>query len=108
MPWIKVDTLALSLLRKILDPEPTTRLVLDQIVDHKWCNMLFQNSGTHFDFDDFFFLDMQFFNDFIWRREDISPTIACEIYSDSWSVSLYSECEADSVGDAVDVWNGDN
>lgn len=46
MPWRKVDTLALSLLRKILDPNPVKRLVLDTIVDHKWCNMLFANTGT--------------------------------------------------------------
>ncbi|KAG4073652.1 hypothetical protein HA402_000876 [Bradysia odoriphaga] len=44
MPWRKVDTLALSLLRKILDPNPTKRLVMASIVDHKWCNMLFENS----------------------------------------------------------------
>lgn len=47
MPWRKVDTLALSLLRKILDPNPTNRIVLDAIVDHKWCNMLFENTGMH-------------------------------------------------------------
>lgn len=50
MPWIKVDNLALALLRKILDPNPNKRLVLDLIVDHKWCNMLFENSGKIFDF----------------------------------------------------------
>lgn len=45
MPWRKVDTLALSLLRKMLDPNPKKRLVLRLIVEHKWCNMMYENSG---------------------------------------------------------------
>lgn len=45
MPWRKVDTLALSLLRKILDPNPTKRVTLEAVVEHKWCNMIFENSG---------------------------------------------------------------
>lgn len=53
MPWRKVDTLALSLLRKILDPNPAKRLVMASIVDHKWCNILFENSGTALSFVDF-------------------------------------------------------
>jgi len=43
-PWRKVDTLALSLLRKLLDPNPDKRLLLEAIKYHKWCNMLFENT----------------------------------------------------------------
>ncbi|KAJ6647030.1 Serine/threonine-protein kinase grp, partial [Pseudolycoriella hygida] len=44
LPWRKVDTLALSLLRKTLDPNPSKRLSLDAVVEHKWCNMKFESS----------------------------------------------------------------
>lgn len=36
-PWNKLETLALSLLRKILDPESTKRITLDKMMEHKWC-----------------------------------------------------------------------
>jgi len=44
MPWQKIDTLALSLLRKALDPNPSKRIKLDTLVQHKWCNLKFENS----------------------------------------------------------------
>lgn len=40
-PWSKLDTLAISLLRKILAPNPSNRLTLTKIIDHKWCHMQF-------------------------------------------------------------------
>uniref|UniRef100_A0A182QVQ9 non-specific serine/threonine protein kinase n=1 Tax=Anopheles farauti TaxID=69004 RepID=A0A182QVQ9_9DIPT len=36
-PWCKLDTLTLSLLRKILVANPAQRLTLDKLQDHKWC-----------------------------------------------------------------------
>lgn len=47
-PWSKLDTLAISLLRKALATNPTYRLTLDKIFDHKWCNMQFMDSGEFF------------------------------------------------------------
>ncbi|XP_055858753.1 serine/threonine-protein kinase grp isoform X1 [Episyrphus balteatus] len=40
-PWSKLDTLAISLLRKVLAVQPAHRINLDKILDHKWCNMQF-------------------------------------------------------------------
>lgn len=40
-PWSKLDTLAISLLRKVLSVQPAHRIHLDKILDHKWCNMQF-------------------------------------------------------------------
>lgn len=40
-PWSKLDTLAISLLRKVLGTNPTYRMPLEKILDHKWCNMQF-------------------------------------------------------------------
>lgn len=36
-PWKKLETLVLSMLRKILDPESDKRLSIQNIIDHKWC-----------------------------------------------------------------------
>lgn len=36
-PWSKLETLALSLLRKILEPDSRKRITVKQIIDHKWC-----------------------------------------------------------------------
>lgn len=44
-PWSKLDTLTLSLLRKILVPSASQRLTLDKIQDHKWCQMQFNHSS---------------------------------------------------------------
>lgn len=44
-PWSKIDTLALSMLRKILDPNAAKRILLDKIISHKWCHMQFSNAG---------------------------------------------------------------
>lgn len=44
-PWSKIDTLALSMLRKILDPNAAKRILLDKIINHKWCLMQFSNAG---------------------------------------------------------------
>lgn len=43
-PWKKLDTLVLSLLRKILAPSPNSRLTLEKIQEHKWCLMQFSNT----------------------------------------------------------------
>jgi len=44
-PWSKLDTLAISLLRKLLATSPGTRLTLEKTLDHKWCNMQFADNG---------------------------------------------------------------
>ncbi|XP_058168285.1 serine/threonine-protein kinase grp [Anopheles ziemanni] len=44
-PWCKLDTLTLSLLRKILVPNPAQRLTLDKLQDHKWCQTQFHLQG---------------------------------------------------------------
>ncbi|XP_058060683.1 serine/threonine-protein kinase grp isoform X2 [Anopheles bellator] len=44
-PWCKLDTLTLSLLRKILVPNPAQRLTLDKLQDHKWCHTQFHLQG---------------------------------------------------------------
>lgn len=36
-PWSKLDTLALSLLRRILEPNSVKRITLDKLIEHKWC-----------------------------------------------------------------------
>lgn len=36
-PWKKLETLVLSMLRKILDPDPDKRITMPNIIDHKWC-----------------------------------------------------------------------
>lgn len=38
-PWNKMENIALSLLRKILEPDSTKRITLDKIINHKWCKM---------------------------------------------------------------------
>ncbi|KAL5281242.1 CHEK1 family protein [Megaselia abdita] len=43
-PWRKLDTLAVALLRKILMINPSSRLSVDKILDHKWCQMQFSDS----------------------------------------------------------------
>lgn len=44
-PWCKLDTLILSLLRKILDTRSKERLTIDGIIDHKWCHLQFNSKG---------------------------------------------------------------
>ncbi|XP_030384100.1 serine/threonine-protein kinase grp [Scaptodrosophila lebanonensis] len=51
-PWSKLDTLAISLLRKVLATNPNARLTLDKILDHKWCNMQFADNDRSFDLVD--------------------------------------------------------
>jgi len=41
-PWNKLDTLALSLVRKILTPTPSKRYDIPKIRSHRW----FKNSET--------------------------------------------------------------
>lgn len=36
-PWSKLETLSLSLLRKLLEPDTRKRLNIKQIIEHKWC-----------------------------------------------------------------------
>lgn len=43
-PWSKLDTLAISLLRKVLATNPSHRLSLEKIMDHKWCHMQYAES----------------------------------------------------------------
>lgn len=43
-PWSKLDTLVISLLRKVLAPNPSSRPTLDKIMDHKWCHIQFGDS----------------------------------------------------------------
>lgn len=44
-PWSKLDTLALSLIRKILAPNPEKRMTLDKIKLHKWCQQPISTTG---------------------------------------------------------------
>lgn len=44
-PWSKIDTLALSLLRKILDPVSSKRIHLEKIIEHKWCHLQLATAG---------------------------------------------------------------
>lgn len=44
-PWSKIDTLALSFLRKILEPQASKRILLEKIMDHKWCHLQFHSSA---------------------------------------------------------------
>ncbi|XP_054263499.1 serine/threonine-protein kinase grp-like isoform X2 [Macrosteles quadrilineatus] len=36
-PWSKLDNLAITLLRKILHPQPSLRMTVDKIKQHRWC-----------------------------------------------------------------------
>lgn len=49
-PWSKLETLVLSLLRKILEPDSRKRITVKQIIDHKWCNAV-EQSGMFSYFD---------------------------------------------------------
>lgn len=40
-PWSKLETLALSLLRKILEPDSKKRIAVKDIIEHKWCRAKF-------------------------------------------------------------------
>ncbi|XP_017014083.1 serine/threonine-protein kinase grp [Drosophila takahashii] len=51
-PWSKLDTLAISLLRKLLSTSPGTRLTLEKTLDHKWCNMQFADNDRSYDLVD--------------------------------------------------------
>lgn len=58
-PWSKLDTILLSLLRKMLSPNPTNRLTLQKVRDHKWILMQFSSSGIEpkrVEFDLYFFI----------------------------------------------------
>lgn len=44
-PWSKIDTLSLSLLRKILEPVSSKRIQLEKIIEHKWSHLQFAASG---------------------------------------------------------------
>lgn len=46
-PWKKLETLVLSMLRKILDPEPEKRISVQQLLDHKWCKTKNLPLGTY-------------------------------------------------------------
>ncbi|XP_031618983.1 serine/threonine-protein kinase grp [Contarinia nasturtii] len=38
-PWSKLETLALSLLRKLLEPDSGKRITVKEIIEHKWCKL---------------------------------------------------------------------
>lgn len=38
-PWSKLETLALSVLRRILEPNSVKRITLDKLIEHKWCTV---------------------------------------------------------------------
>ncbi|XP_049763820.1 serine/threonine-protein kinase grp [Schistocerca cancellata] len=40
-PWVKLENMALSLVRRILVPMPSGRYTLKQIVSHRWCQKNF-------------------------------------------------------------------
>lgn len=44
-PWNKLHTTALSLLRRILEPDSTKRITVKQIIEHKWCNAKLSSLG---------------------------------------------------------------
>lgn len=46
-PWSKMDNLALSLLRRILDLDTTKRITVKQILEHKWCIVKARNPGMY-------------------------------------------------------------
>lgn len=46
LPWTKIDTLALSLLRKVLMPLPGKRYSIEQITNHQWFQKKFKSSST--------------------------------------------------------------
>nr|URA30214.1 check point kinase 1 [Daphnia tibetana] len=46
LPWTKIDTLALSLLRKVLMPLPGKRYTIQQITNHQWFQKKFKVSST--------------------------------------------------------------
>ncbi|EEC15984.1 checkpoint kinase, putative, partial [Ixodes scapularis] len=41
-PWTKLDNMALSLVRKILTPNPTKRYTIEQIKGHQWTRKMFE------------------------------------------------------------------
>lgn len=45
LPWTKIDTLALSLLRKVLMPIPGKRYTIQQIANHQWFQKKFKVSS---------------------------------------------------------------
>lgn len=45
-PWSKLNTLAISLLRKILSINPLERITLKSIMQHRWCTQKFSQSTT--------------------------------------------------------------
>lgn len=47
-PWKKLDTTVLSLIRKILNPNPKLRFSLDDICRHRWCVNVINDQGKLF------------------------------------------------------------
>jgi len=45
-PWSKLETLTLSLIRKILVPNPEKRMTLDKLKQHKWCLNLLPTTAS--------------------------------------------------------------
>lgn len=85
-PWSKLDTLTLSLLRKILVPSPSQRLTLDKIQDHKWCQMQFhhnsQGKSKHGDSNVLTLIVLiccDYFFELIYRRIFVPLKIKCVI-----------------------------
>ena len=46
-PWKKLDTLVLSLLRKILTPNANARPSIEKMQEHKWCRFQFNGEDKN-------------------------------------------------------------
>ena len=69
LPWTKIDTLALSLLRKVLMPLPGKRYTIQQIKGHNWFLKRFKVGSKLF----FFFFSKHYLN-FFNKKKSISDT----------------------------------
>lgn len=47
-PWSKLDHLAIAVLRKLLHPQPSQRLGIPGIRDHRWCTKRYSQSKGYF------------------------------------------------------------
>lgn len=47
-PWSKLDHLAIAVLRKLLHPQPSQRLGIPGIRDHRWCTKRYSQSKGYY------------------------------------------------------------
>lgn len=45
-PWSKLDNLVITFLRRVLSYSPAHRLTIAKILEHKWCQMQFNDSNN--------------------------------------------------------------